>query len=183
MDFCEGVKGKVRQARRRRRPSQARRCFAGGNLLYGHELSDLPEGPTLVSVVQPDEQQIVALGPWIPWIFGDSEDWIVGYLEGAPNLGCSSVWVDEMARGACLISDRNELESVVATIMVLPQYRGQGIGRALLMHSLRRLRDQGRGRVLAHIRRSNTASRETFLKCGFQRLSATDDGGLLGRVP
>ncbi len=52
-----------------------------------------------------------------------------------------------------------------------PDYRRQGYAKKLLLAVLQWLRQQGSGPVYSHIHKRNTASLQTHLSCGFERIS------------
>lgn len=62
-------------------------------------------------------------------------------------------------------------EAHVTTIAVLPECRGQGIGRALMLALLDCCRDNGIVVALLEVRVSNTAAKALYKSLGFKHLS------------
>ena len=78
---------------------------------------------------------------------------------------------------ACLVSLRRyysrEPYPYIDLVAVNAPWQGQGLGRALLQHTLCALSDHGyRAVVHAHIRRGNSSSEQLFQSCGFLRWSS-----------
>lgn len=127
-------------------------------------------------IVQPVEPEIHELGPMITSVFGADDSWVRAYLNERPNLEASRLWREgQVVAGACLVYDRGLSASGIATLVVGTEYRRKGIGRALLTTCLASLADQGRRVVAALINSGNLASRETFLRAGFRRVTNLDE--------
>lgn len=63
--------------------------------------------------------------------------------------------------------DQWEIENIV----VAPEHRGRGIGRALLHEMLRMAREENAKSVLLEVRNSNSAARQLYAKAGFAEIA------------
>jgi RimJ/RimL family protein N-acetyltransferase len=73
--------------------------------------------------------------------------------------------------------DRREDGSHLVSINVAPAWRGRKIGAALLAKAHETLQARiGPVRCIAEIHDANTASQRIFAKCGFERVSGSEDG-------
>lgn len=82
----------------------------------------------------------------------------------------------------CLHKDRGE----IASLAVLPRYRGQGIASRLLTRTLRALERLEAGAVLLMVRRENLAAIELYRQFGFVRTATVygyyEDGAVAWRM-
>lgn len=63
-----------------------------------------------------------------------------------------------------------EDESDLANIAVLPEFRGQGIGKALLCECLEKARDIGVLRTFLEVRASNAPAKALYVSAGFAEI-------------
>jgi [ribosomal protein S18]-alanine N-acetyltransferase len=61
-------------------------------------------------------------------------------------------------------------EMHVATIAIHPDYRRQGIGSKLLLHTLLKSIDEGAKSSFLEVRESNLAAQEMYLKFGYEKM-------------
>ena len=80
------------------------------------------------------------------YIVLEQEDQIIGYC------------------GAWLIID----EAHITNIAILPEFRGQKLGEALLNKMIERSREKGIERMTLEVRKSNTVAQSLYKKLGFQ---------------
>lgn len=80
------------------------------------------------------------------YIVLEQEDQIIGYC------------------GAWLIID----EAHITNIAILPEFRGQKLGEALLNKMIERSREKGIERMTLEVRESNTVAQSLYKKLGFQ---------------
>jgi [ribosomal protein S18]-alanine N-acetyltransferase len=81
----------------------------------------------------------------------------------------SRCWVTELDRRviAMLVGWLIVDELHVATIATHPEFRGQGIGRNLLLHALRSAKEDGAVKSFLEVRESNDLAREMYRSFGF----------------
>ncbi len=91
---------------------------------------------------------------------------------GEPRLSCSYVAVepDGSLAAACLILGSHE-NAVIAYLCTHPKRRRQGIGRAVLTHSLNNLRLENFERCQASVAIDNTAAQNLLRNTGFRDAS------------
>ena len=61
-------------------------------------------------------------------------------------------------------------EMHIATIATHPDYRRQGIGSKLLLHTLLKAMDEGAQSSFLEVRESNVAAQEMYLKFGYEKI-------------
>lgn len=121
------------------------------------------------------------LGPWLqeaglgapPWV--DSKTW--GHrLMHDPRIVCR---VACRAGGEVVGFSRLDFapdRTAEITLIVAPQWRGVGIGKALLEHALQECRRLRMRRLVAIVRQSNRIALALFLEAGFEE-TVTDMPG------
>jgi ribosomal-protein-alanine N-acetyltransferase len=84
----------------------------------------------------------------------------------------SRCWVAEVDRrvvgmivGWLLVDEMH-----IATIATHPDYRRQGIGSKLLLHTLLKSMDEGARSSFLEVRESNVAAQEMYLKFGYEKM-------------
>ena len=91
------------------------------------------------------------------------------YMEGYPNAAFDLVMAGEDVLGRLYV-DRRADEIRVIDIALLPQYRGRGIGRAILESLLDEAASRDRGRVVRiHVEHMNPAMR-LYVRLGFYEI-------------
>jgi ribosomal-protein-alanine N-acetyltransferase len=81
----------------------------------------------------------------------------VGSLSNAEMVGYGGFW---------LVQD----EAHITKITIARAYRGMGLGKDLIHHLLRRMRDLGADLVRLEVRRSNAVARSLYLRVGFKEI-------------
>ena len=120
----------------------------------------------LDSVLQLEEQSFST--PWSRELYAHelNDNRLSRYREVVPGL--STVITSELPQviaqgGWMLFGD----EAHILTIAVRPEYRGQGIGRWLLLHLLAEARAEGCANIALEVRPSNEAALGLYEKLGF----------------
>jgi ribosomal protein S18 acetylase RimI-like enzyme len=62
---------------------------------------------------------------------------------------------------------------------VLPEYRGRGLGRAILLEGVRRLKAAGAGEIMLQVATGNENALHLYESCGFQTTSTMDYHALI----
>jgi len=62
-------------------------------------------------------------------------------------------------------------EAHISNIAIHPEYRGQGLGKALLLHLLREALDRGVTKATLEVRRSNAIAQNMYAHLGFKIVS------------
>ena len=57
---------------------------------------------------------------------------------------------------------------------MLPEYRGKGYGRAILLKTIEKLEDAGAEEILLQVAVHNAAALRLYQSCGFQETSVMD---------
>jgi [ribosomal protein S18]-alanine N-acetyltransferase len=91
---------------------------------------------------------------------------------------CVGVLGDEVCAYGQVMEDQVEREAEIARVIVRPDLRGQGLGRAFVLLLSAEARRRGFGVVVARIARRNRAGYACFHGAGFIRLSAADEAAL-----
>ena len=84
--------------------------------------------------------------------------------------------------GLCLVARRGSV-SRIAAMGILPQWRGQGVGEALMHHALAQARERGDSRAVLEVIEQNTPAVRLYEKCGFvkqRRLVGFERGDMQG---
>lgn len=93
-----------------------------------------------------------------------------GGVSGVPLLDVSwSAWDGETLVSACLVSFW-EGGPLISYVMTRAEWKGRGLGSALLHQSLHSLVDHGYTEARAVITEGNTPSETIFLRAGFERM-------------
>jgi len=114
-------------------------------LYFGEERGDGDREPELIL---PEEEEAkgmaIHLAYWDGWIVGKVHLQLLNGLGGIYGLG------------------------------VLPEYRGRGLGRAILLEGVRRLKAAGAGEVLLQVATGNESALGLYKSCGFKVTSTMD---------
>jgi ribosomal protein S18 acetylase RimI-like enzyme len=109
----------------------------------------------------------------------DNQRLIEGLLEGdlgppireaSPALLLEKEGPEAQLAGFVLALEDNPQRALIADVAVLPAFRGKGLGKALLVRSLRGLIALGFSEVLLWVTEANTAARRLYQSAGFQAL-------------
>jgi len=91
---------------------------------------------------------------------------------------CVGVLGHEVCAYGQVMEDQVEREAEIARVIVRPDLRAQGVGRAFVLLLSAEARRRGFGVVVARIARRNRAGYACFHGAGFTRLSAVDEEAL-----
>jgi GNAT superfamily N-acetyltransferase len=91
---------------------------------------------------------------------------------------CVGLLGDAVCAYGQVLEDLVEREAEIARVIVRPDLRAQGVGRAFVLLLAAEARRRGLGVVLARIARRNRAGYACFHGAGFTRLSAEDEAAL-----
>ncbi len=72
-----------------------------------------------------------------------------------------------------LISNEMSVEGVISMTGILPEYRGQGLGKIVVTSGIDQLQKRGAQATRLTVDADNTPARELYLKLGFQKLRQT----------
>jgi GNAT superfamily N-acetyltransferase/DNA-binding MarR family transcriptional regulator len=86
--------------------------------------------------------------------------------------------VNGIFAGALVLARAKKGSAELELLLVEPEFRGQGIGRALVESALRFAAGAGYARVRAHVPAKHTSARRLFLGIGFTKSSAAKTGWL-----
>ena len=87
----------------------------------------------------------------------DDKSFVMLALDDGVVAGYATAWT---------LGDEGELPRIA----VLPQFRGRGIGEALLRAAMQECRRRGAGALFLEVRQSNQAARRLYEKCGFHEV-------------
>ena len=91
---------------------------------------------------------------------------------------CVGLLGDAVCAYGQVLEDLVEREAEIARVIVRPDLRAQGVGRAFVLLLAAEARRRGFGVVAARIARRNRAGYACFHGAGFTRLSAEDEAAL-----
>ena len=103
------------------------------------------------------------------WMSGGEAVYLLAYCDDTPCGACCI--------GASRDADQPESGEIVA-IYLLEEYRGCGIGRALMLTALEELKAMGFEKALLWVLERNVRARRFYEKCGFSPDGASKDSGL-----
>lgn len=110
------------------------------------------------------EREVFSLSPW-------SDDAIRGELS-APNRQYFGLFLDaELIGYAGLALQPLEFKADIHTIAVADCYRGQGLGKLLLLELINRARAAGSEQLMLEVRAQNTAAISLYKKHGFEQIA------------
>ncbi|HZZ58264.1 MAG TPA: GNAT family N-acetyltransferase [Opitutaceae bacterium] len=107
---------------------------------------------------------------------GDDEASFRSYLERNPGLSCCAEAGGVLAGAALCGHDGRR--GLIYHLAVAPEFRGRGLGRALLERGLAGLRERGIARVLILVAKDNAPGREFWLAQGFEAIAGAMPYGL-----
>jgi ribosomal protein S18 acetylase RimI-like enzyme len=134
---------------------------------------------TFRQLVSSDYQSVVAL--WrrcdgIEIAEGDDESSFRSYLERNPGLShCVEADGVLIAAAQCGHDGRR---GFIYHLAVAPEFRGQGIGKAILQRALAGLRECGIARVLVLVAKDNPLGQKFWLSQNFEAISEAEPLGM-----
>lgn len=140
------------------------RCFFG--VIGAIGVSDKPMiGYSLRAMSQDDLPQVLAIERQ-----AFTEPWSKQAFLGELGQACSRAWValteNDQVAGFIIIWITEETCQIV-TMAVLPEFRHQGLGRAMLSHALEHSQRQGACEWWLEVRASNVAAQSLYHYLGF----------------
>lgn len=150
------------------------------NHLYQLDLADCQVPPRQQGSVLGAED-IVALAPHLFEIFGEDGEAVTRYSRLGDHQLSTAFYDGETNIAACLV-EKSEETIEISAIYVRREWRGRGLGSALLSLSLGLAKNQGVRIALAHVREQNIPSTRLLRSLGFERVETVEDLILLGRL-
>lgn len=100
---------------------------------------------------------------------GDDEASFRSYLERNPGLSCCADDGGELVGAALCGHDGRR--GFIYHLAVAPEFRGRGVGKAILQRGLAGLRERGIARVLILVAQDNALGREFWLAQGVEAIA------------